>query len=63
MKKLWSAAVACPFCGGVDIWVESVFGLWRINKVVFCRDCTSRGPTSDNTKKATDSWNYRGMEE
>ena len=46
----------CPFCGGTDLHVVSVYGT---EYYVDCFTCTTCGPYGETYEEAIEAWNRR----
>jgi Lar family restriction alleviation protein len=49
----------CPFCGGVNQYVDSAFIDAREEFFIVCRDCQAEGPTHVDEFMAAYRWNER----
>lgn len=47
----------CPYCGMDHSSLDSIDG----NKFILCMSCGARGPQTDTTKEAKDTWNDQAL--
>jgi len=49
----------CPFCGGTDIFLDTVSVDDQDGFYYFCLDCYADGPMGNSRAEAAEKWNKR----